>query len=121
MNIVNGIVNTANILGSAVAIHNSLRYFSNQIPKSKDYTHTYPVIVLEAEKTYAKVNENVLFRGRVTVPGIVYIYSADKIEAQTYPMKGKFYSTLYFSKPGIYEIYAKIYNHESNSIYMTIE
>ena len=121
MGIVNGIVDTANLLGSAVAIHSSIKYFSNQAPKSNDYPHTYPVITLEAEKTAARLYEHVLFRGTTTIPGIVYIYSADVKEAQTYPMKGKFFVTLYFTKPGVYEIYAKIYNHESNSIFITIE
>jgi len=77
---------------------------------------------LRLKKTEAKVNEPIIFRGKVSIPGIIYIYSADKVEATTYPQKdGKFYAVLYFSKPGMYEIYAKIYKHESNSIYMNIK
>jgi len=123
MGIVDGLITTANVLGSAVAIHSSVNYFAKQIPQKNDgFTYTYPVIVIEAEKTEAKVNEPIIFRGKVTIPGIIYIYSSDKLEATTYPQKdGKFYASFYFSKPGIYEIYAKIYKHESNSIYMTIK
>ena len=121
MGVVDGIMNTANILGSAVAIHSSIKYFQNQIPKSNHYPHTYPVITLSAQKTVGKVNENIVFFGTVSIPGIVEIYSHDLLETKSIPVKGKYYAVLYFTKPGVYEIWAKIYNHKSNVIYVTIE
>lgn len=122
MGVVDNLVTTANVLGSAVAIHSSLKYFGDKIPNSSNhYTHQPPYITIEAEKNVAKVNENIIFRGRTTIPGIVEIYSADKKELQVYPDKGRFYAILYFTVPGIYEIWAKIYNHESNSVYIEIE
>jgi uncharacterized protein (DUF952 family) len=121
MGIIDGLMNTANVLGSAVAIHSSLKYFQNQIPKNNHYPHTYPVLTLNAQKTVAKLNENIVFYGTASIPGIIEIYSHDLMETKVLPEKGKYYAVLYFTKTGVYEIWAKIYNHKSNIVYVTIE
>jgi len=55
MGVVDGLITTANVLGSAVAIHSSVNYFAKQMPqKSNGFTYTDPVILIEAEKNRGK-------------------------------------------------------------------
>ena len=69
----------------------------------------------------AKLNEPVLFYGKVTVNSIIDIYSSDIKETTTYPYKGLFYVNLFFTNVGTYEIHATLAGiHESNEIWIDI-
>lgn len=126
MGVLDILTTTSNALGSIVGIHSSTTYLTTHSPSNKKYpneiyTHKQPYITLYSKATKGKVNVPILFYGDVTLNSVINIYSSEVLERTTYPDNGKFYANLYFSKPGIYIIYAVLAGiHESNEIYVTI-
>jgi len=94
-----GIGAIAGIGSSAVQLHQTVSYFMK--PKTANYNFTFSM------PDTAKLLQHVELRGTAP-PGIIYIYSQDKLERTTlpYPSTGEWFTGLYFTAVGEYEITA---------------
>jgi len=103
-----GIGAVANIGSSAVQLHQVASYFMKK--KTPDYTFTFTM------PDTAKLYEHVELRGTAP-PGIIYIYSQQKMERTTfpYPSTGEWFTGLYFTVPGEYIITANSNNTQELS------
>lgn len=93
-------------LGNAQTLHGSSKYFYNEAKntKIKNPYGTSLTFTFEGPAT-AKVNEPVIFHG--TAPaGLIRVFSSTMQERKLYAKNGEYYLALYFSKPGIYDMYA---------------
>jgi len=94
-----GIGAIAGIGSSAVQLHQTVKYFMK--PKTANYNFTFYM------PETAKLLQHVELRGTAP-PGIIYIYSQTKLERITfpYPSTGEWFTGLYFTVVGEYEITA---------------
>ncbi|MDA8340036.1 MAG: hypothetical protein M0Z70_12120 [Nitrospiraceae bacterium] len=128
MNPVGILENISRGMVAAQAIHGSATYFSNQVTKQKtpnrytsseEFTFTGPKIV--------KVGDPYVYSGSAPT-GIIEIFSAGVLERSVVSFDGRYYATLYFSKPTApeqyYEMYAVLHSPtlgkvRSSSIHVT--
>ncbi len=108
-----GLGAVANIGSSVVQLHQVASYFVKK--KTPNYTFTF-----EMPDT-AKLYEHVELRGTAP-PGIIYIYSQEKLERITfpYPSTGEWFTGLYFTAPGEYIITAVSNHTQKLSRYINI-
>lgn len=91
----------------AVNIHETAKYFSNAITNSvQPQRETEKVQVTFSIPEEVALNQSVLFTGTAPI-GYVEIYSYNVKEKQVMVGKDhKYYGMLFFSKQGVYELYA---------------
>ena len=116
-----GLEKVSQVLGHTQNIHSTSKYFVNEAKNVKmknpyraglDFTFEGP--------TAAKVNEPVVFYG--TAPaGMVKVFSANKSERKLYAKNGKYYVSLFFSRPGTYDMYAESQNQESKHLSVRVD
>lgn len=115
-----GLATVSQTLGHIQAIHGTTKYFVNEAKNVKiknPFKMSNDFTFYGSES--AEVGEPVVFYG-TAMAGLVEIYSAGQLERKLYTKKGEYYTTLYFSKPGIYDMYAVNMGVESNHIYVTV-
>ena len=100
-------------VSAAQNIHGGVRYFAQQAPR-----HTVNHYAAKADFTFVgpkivKVGDPYVYSG--TAPtGVIEIFSAGVLERSVVSFDGKYYATLYFSKPTApdqyYEMYAVLHS-----------
>jgi hypothetical protein len=115
-----GLATVSQTLGHIQSIHGATKYFANE---AKNVKIKNPFKVSEDFTFYgaesAKVGEPVVFFG-TAMPGIIEVYSANRMERKLYAKNGEYYLSLFFSKPGIYDMYAINMGVESKHIPVTV-
>lgn len=100
------------------AIHETGKYAASNLPKSTmaiaDVEHSF------TGATTAIVGQPVMFSGSAPY-GYVTIFSGSKAEKTVAVTGGRYYASLFFSKPGTYEMYSVwLEQYKSNIIYVEV-
>lgn len=116
-----GLATASQALTHMHTIHSTAKYFTNEVKSIKlKNPYKYGADFTFHGPETARVGEPVVFFG-TAMPGLVEVYSANKLERKMFTKNAEYYLALFFSKPGIYDMYGINMGVESNHLYVKVE